>query len=134
MSLSDPIGDMLARIKNAYRALLLNVEMPYSSHKIQILDVLKEEGYITGYTVEDVRPGVKMIDVELRYSRSGRPALEVLQRVSKPSRRVYSSYKHLRQFFNGMGVHILSTSSHGVVSDKVVRKLKLGGEVICRVF
>jgi len=134
MSLSDPIADMLARIKNAYRALLLNVEVPYSSCKTKILDVLEEEGYISKYEVVEVRPGIRMLNVKLRYSRLGKPAIEILQRVSKPSRRFYSSYKNLKGFLNGMGIYILSTSSKGIVSDKVARKLKLGGEVICRVF
>jgi small subunit ribosomal protein S8 len=134
MSLSDPIGDMLTRIKNAQSALLVYVEVPYSLQKLKILDVLKQEGYISEYNIEELRLGVKIIHVKLKYSVKGKPAIEVLERVSKPSRRFYSSYRDLKDFFNGMGIYVLSTSCKGVVSDKVAKKHKTGGEIICRVF
>jgi len=132
--MSDPISDMIVRIKNAQNALLVSVEIPYSLQKVKILDVLKEEGYLKDYAVKDVRNGIKSIDVELKYSKSGKPAIEVIQRVSVPGRRFYSSCESLKTFFNGMGIYILSTSSKGIVSDRVARREKIGGEVICKVF
>jgi small subunit ribosomal protein S8 len=134
MSLSDPIGDMLARIKNAQKSLLVYVDVPYSAQKVKVLDVLKLEGYINNYIIQDLRLGIKNINVKLKYSVKGKPAIEVLERVSKPSRRFYSSYSDFKDFFNGMGIYILSTSSKGVVSDRVAKKHKVGGEIICRVF
>jgi len=132
--MSDPISDMIVRIKNAQRSLLLSVDVPYSLQKTRLLDVLKEEGYISDYSIEEIRKGIKNISVTLKYSKSGRPAIDVIQRVSKPGSRVYSSSAILKPFFNGMGIYILSTSSKGVVSDRIARKSRIGGEVICRVF
>ena len=134
MMLSDTIGDMITRIRNAQRASLAYVDVPYSKQRVSVLDVLKSEGYILNYVIEDISAGIKSLCVELRYSRKGKPAIEIIERVSKPGRRVYTSFKDLKEFFNGMGIYILSTSVAGVVSDKVARKSGLGGEVICRVF
>jgi small subunit ribosomal protein S8 len=134
MSLSDPIADMLARIKNAQKSLLVYVDIPYSRQKIKILDALKLEGYISNYSINELRFGVKNIHVKLKYSVKGKPAIEVLERVSKPSCRFYSSYSDFKDFFNGMGVYVVSTSSKGVVSDKIAKQCKVGGEIICRVF
>ena len=132
--MSDPISDMIVRIKNAQKSLLISVDVPYSLQKTHVLDVLKEEGYIKNYSIEDVRKGIKNISISLKYSKLGRPAIDVIQKVSKPGSRVYSSSALLKPFFNGMGIYILSTSSKGVVSDRVARKARIGGEVICRVF
>jgi small subunit ribosomal protein S8 len=134
MSISDPISDMLARLKNAQRSFLISVDVPYSSQKLEILKVLKEEGYIASYVVEELRKGVKNILVGLKYSKAGKPAIETLERVSRPGRRFYSAFVDLKDFFNGMGIYILSTSSHGIVSDRVAKRAKIGGEIICRVF
>jgi small subunit ribosomal protein S8 len=134
MSISDPIGDMLARIKNAQKSFLISTVIPYSAQKLQILMVLKDEGYILDYSVEELRKGIKNINVELKYSKAGKPAIAVLERVSKPGRKFYSRFADLKDFFNGMGVYILSTSSHGIVSDRVAKQARIGGEVICKVF
>lgn len=130
MSMSDNIADMLTRIRNGQKSKLLNVVVPMSKLKCTVLEVLKDEGYITGY-VKDVES--KIINVSLKYSRVGEPAISEIHRVSKPGKRVYSSIDTLPGYFNNMGIHILSTS-HGVMSDRQAKKLKVGGEVICKVF
>ena len=131
--MSDPISDMIVRIKNAQNALLVSVEVPHSAQKVNILNVLKEEGYIKDYLVKDVRSGIKSIDVELKYSKSGKPAIKFIKRVSVPGRRFYTSCESFKTFFNGMGIYILSTSK-GIFSDRDARREKIGGEVICKVF
>jgi small subunit ribosomal protein S8 len=131
MSMSDNIADMLTRIRNAQKSKLLQVSaLPASKLKSAILDVLQKEGYITGYKLDSAS---KLIDIDLKYSRVGEPAICEIHRVSKPGRRIYSSTAELPGYFNNMGIHILSTSC-GVMSDREARKLKVGGEVICKVF
>lgn len=132
MSMTDPLGDMLARIKNAHHAHLEKVEgMPASRLKQSVLDVLQREGYIRGY-VNVEKDGHAMIDVELKYF-EGKPAIETLERISKPSRRVYSAIKDLPKFMNGLGIAILSTPK-GVLSENEARAENVGGEVLCRVY
>jgi small subunit ribosomal protein S8 len=132
MSLSDPLGDMLTRIRNAQHAKQTRVISPASSLRADVLDVLKREGYIRSWKIEDVRPGVRQIEIELKYS-EGEPAIKEVTRVSKPGRRVYSKIKELPKHYNGLGISILSTP-RGVMSDTEARAANVGGEVLCRVF
>lgn len=132
MTMTDPISDLLTRIRNGHHARKAVVECLYSRVGTDILDVLKDEGYIRAYTVREVRPGVSRIDVELKYF-EGAPAIRSLERVSKPGRRMYSSIQDLSRPSNGLGVYVLSTS-RGIVSDARARKENTGGEILCRVF
>ena len=132
MSLSDPLGDMLTRIRNGQRARQSRIVSPASRLRADVLDVLKREGYIRGYSSEDVRPGVKILNIELKYS-EGEPVIKEINRVSKPGRRVYAKIKELPKVYNGFGVTILSTP-RGVMSDNEARAANVGGEVLCRVF
>ena len=130
MSMSDTIADMITRIRNGQKSKLLSVKAPFSGMKSSVLKVLKEEGYISGYSVtEDQRN----IDIDLKYSSRGEGAICEIHRVSKPGRRVYSSISELPEYYNNMGTYIISTSN-GVISDKRARELNVGGEVICKVF
>ncbi|MDG1437012.1 MAG: 30S ribosomal protein S8 [Rickettsiaceae bacterium] len=130
MSMSDNIADMLTRIRNGQKSKLLNVGLPASKLKCAVLEVLKKEGYIKGFTTNTEE---KTIDISLKYSRVGSPAICEIHRVSKPGKRMYSSISDLPSYFNNMGIYILSTS-HGVMSDREAKKLKVGGEVICKIF
>ena len=130
MSMTDNIADMLTRIRNGQKSKLLNVVLPASNLKCAVLEVLKTEGYIDGYVVDSE---VKEINVELKYSRAGRPAISEIHKVSKPGKRIYSPISNLKGYFNNMGIHILSTSK-GVMSDRDAKKHNVGGEVICKVF
>jgi small subunit ribosomal protein S8 len=132
MSLSDPLGDMLTRIRNAQRAKQTRVIAPASSLRANVLDVLKREGYIRAWRIEELRPGVRQLEIELKYS-EGEPAIKEISRVSKPGRRVYSKIKDLPKHYNGLGISILSTP-RGVMSDTEARAANVGGEVLCRVF
>jgi small subunit ribosomal protein S8 len=132
MSLSDPLGDMLTRIRNGQRAKQSRIVSPASRLRSDVLDVLKREGYIRAWRAEQVRPGVSMLDIELKYS-EGEPAIKEISRVSKPGRRVYTKIKELQKFYNGLGISILSTP-RGVMSDTEARAANVGGEVLCRVF
>jgi len=130
MSLSDPIGDMLARIKNAQVRNHRKVSLPASKFKSKIADVLKSEGYIIDYKInDDVKP---TIEINLKYN-SGNPVINTIERVSKPGRRIFSSASSLPKINNGLGIAIVSTSQ-GVMTDVDARKKKLGGEIICKVF
>ena len=130
MSMSDNIADMLTRIRNGQKSKLLNVALPLSNLKCAVLDVLKSEGFILGYT-KDIEK--RSINISLKYSRVGEPAISEVHKVSKPGKRIYSSIEDLPGYFNNMGIHILSTS-HGVMSDRQAKKQNVGGEVICKVF
>ncbi|MES2711046.1 MAG: 30S ribosomal protein S8 [Pseudomonadota bacterium] len=132
MSMSDPLGDMLTRIRNAQRARQSRCMAPASKLRENVLDVLKREGFIRAWTTEDVRPGIKLIAIELKYA-EGEPAIKEITRISKPGRRVYSKIKELPKFYNGLGISILSTP-RGVMSDIEARAANVGGEVLCRVF
>ena len=130
MSLSDPIGDMLARIKNAQVRNHRKVSLPSSKFKTKIADVLKSEGYIIDYKVnDDEKP---LIEINLKYN-SGNPVINTIERVSKPGRRIFSSASSLPKINNGLGIAIISTPQ-GVMTDIDARKKKLGGEIICKVF
>ena len=131
MSLSDPIGDMLARIKNSQMRNHKKVEMPSSNFKAKIADVLKNEGYINGFNV-DKNDNKQVLIIDLKYN-SGSPVISVIERVSKPGRRVFSSAQSLPKINNGLGIAIISTPK-GVMTDIDARKQKVGGEIICKVF
>ncbi|MBP7189921.1 MAG: 30S ribosomal protein S8 [Rickettsiaceae bacterium] len=133
MSMTDNIADMLTRIRNAQKSKLVTMLVPHSKMKCAILDVLKEEGYIRSYDVLDVSSNIRTIEVSLKYSSYGKPAIQEIKRVSKPGKRSYSPAGEMQGHYNGMGIYILSTSK-GVISDREARRLGVGGEVICKVF
>ncbi len=131
MSLSDPIGDMIARIKNASLRNYKKVQIPSSKFKTKIADVLKNEGYIIDYKIES-NDGKHDLLINLKYS-SGNPVINSIQRVSKPGRRIFSSAESLPKVSNGLGIAIVSTPK-GVMTDQDARKNQVGGEIICKVF
>jgi len=131
MSLNDPIGDMLARIKNSLLRNHKKVELPSSNFKIKIAEVLKNEGYINNYQVSSEGNKSKL-EIELKYN-YGSPVISTIQRVSKPGRRIFSSAESLPKINNGLGIAIVSTPK-GVMTDIDARKQKIGGEIICKVF
>lgn len=130
-SLTDPVGDMLTRIRNGQRARKSSINTPASKLRANILEVLKREGYIRGYERMETE-GKAEISIELKYY-EGEPVIKVISRVSRPGRRVYSSIKDLPRVRNGLGISILSTP-RGVMSDSDARAANVGGEVICRVY
>ena len=132
MSLSDPLGDMLTRIRNGQKAGKATIVSPASKVRASVLDVLKREGYIRGFTREDVRPGVAEFKIELKYV-DGEPVIREISRISKPGRRIYSKVTDLPRIYNGLGIAILSTP-RGVMSDNEARAANVGGEILCRVF
>ena len=132
MSMSDPLGDMLTRIRNAQRSRHSSCLAPASKLRANVLEALKREGFIRGYASEDVRAGVSQFRIELKYA-EGEPVIKEITRISKPGRRVYSKIKELPRFYAGLGVQILSTP-RGVLSDAEARAANVGGEVLCRVF
>jgi small subunit ribosomal protein S8 len=132
MSMSDPLGDMLTRIRNAQRARKSSVAAPASKARANVLEVLQREGYIRGYSLEDIRPGISEFKIELKYV-DGEPVIREIARVSKPGRRIYSKIADLPRIYNGLGIAILSTP-RGVMSDNEARAANVGGEVLCRVF
>jgi small subunit ribosomal protein S8 len=129
MSMTDPIADLLTRIRNGQKAGKAQVRMPSSGVKKSILKVLQDEGYIDGFKAEAVAPGKEELVVELRYH-DGRPVIDSLKRVSKPGCRVYRGKDELPTVFGGLGVAIVSTSE-GLMSDREARAKGRGGEVIC---
>jgi small subunit ribosomal protein S8 len=132
MSLSDPLGDMLTRIRNGQKARMSVVSSPASKLRTNVLEVLKREGYIRGFSVEEDRPGVQSLCIELKYF-EGEPVIKEVHRVSKPGRRIYSKIADLPRVYNGLGISILSTP-RGVMSDAEARAANVGGEVLCKVF
>ena len=131
MSLSDPIGDMIARIKNAQLRNHKKVQLPSSKFKIKIAEVLKSEGYIIDYKVSP-ESNKSNLEISLKYN-SGNPVISSIQRVSKPGRRIFSRAESLPKINNGLGIAIISTPN-GVMTDIDARKQKIGGEIICKVF
>ena len=131
MSLSDPIGDMIARIKNAQLRNHKVVELPSSNFKISISEILKSEGYIVDYKINDENKK-PTLTINLKYH-SGNPVISTIERISKPGRRIFSSAESLPKINNGLGIAIVSTPK-GVMSDIDARKNKVGGEIICKVF
>ncbi len=131
MSLSDPLGDMLTRIRNGQKARKSVITSPSSNLRLNVLQVLKSEGYIRDYRREDTKDGQGEITIELKYYENA-PVISKVDRVSKPGRRVYSNITDLKPVLNGLGISILSTSK-GVLSDGTARELNVGGEVLCSV-
>ena len=131
MSLSDPIGDMIARVKNAQERNHKKVELPSSNFKSKIANILKNEGFIKDFKIveEDKK---QVLSLELKYH-SGNPVISNFERVSKPGRRIFSSADSLPKINNGLGIAIVSTPK-GVMTDMDARKQKIGGEIICKVF
>ena len=132
MAMSDPLGDMLTRIRNGQHASKKIIEVPSSKLRRNLLDVLKREGYIVNYNEEEVRKNVQVLKVNLKYFQ-GEPAIKEISRVSKPGRRVYSSIDSLGKFYNGLGIFIISTSQ-GLMTDHEARDANVGGEVLCQLF
>ena len=132
MSLTDPIADMIARIKNGNMRGLKVIKMPSSVFKLKILDVLKNEGFIIDYKINDDADIKNKILINLKYN-EGSPVISDIERVSKPGRRIFSSAESLPKVNNGLGIAIISTPK-GVMSDNEARKNNIGGEIICRVF
>jgi small subunit ribosomal protein S8 len=132
MSMTDPLGDMLTRIRNGQRAHKGVISSPASRLREHVLDVLQREGYIRGYARLEHDDGKAQLEIELKYF-EGAPVIQAIQRVSKPGRRVYSSIGDLPTYANGLGIHILSTPK-GVLSDTEARQENVGGEILCRVF
>jgi small subunit ribosomal protein S8 len=130
--LSDPIADMLTRVRNALGARHSKVEIPASKVKVEIARILKEEGYITNYRVAEDE-GKQTIKVYLKYQPDSTPVISRLDRVSKPGRRVYKGSKRIPSVIGGMGVNILTTS-RGVMTDKKARQAGVGGEIICSIY
>ena len=131
MSLSDPIGDMLARIKNAQMRSQKKVELPSSKFKCKIAEVLKDEGFIINFETTEISDK-PILTIELKYN-LGNPVINTIERVSKPGRRIFSSAESLPKINNGLGIAIISTPK-GVMTDVNARKQKVGGEIICKVF
>ncbi|MGE5501648.1 MAG: 30S ribosomal protein S8 [Ignavibacteriales bacterium] len=132
MAMTDPLGDMLTRIRNGQRANKATINSPASNLRANVLEVLKREGYIRGYSKHQARPGVNELTIELKYH-EGQPVIREISRVSKPGRRVYSKISDLPRVANGLGIAILSTP-RGVMSDAEARAQNVGGEVLCHVF
>ena len=132
MALNDPLGDMIARIHKAQMRNKSKVSTPASRLRVSVLDVLKSEGYIRGYTSVEHTSGRRELDIELKYF-DGAPVIREIERVSRPGRRVYASVKALPRVNNGLGISILSTPK-GVMADHEARDANVGGEILCTVF
>lgn len=132
MSVSDPLGDLLTRIRNAQHRRLSKVNSPASNLRANVLEVLRKEGYIRGFSTTEIEPGISGIEIELKYH-EGEPVIREIRRVSKPGRRVYSKIKDLHRPYNGLGIAVLSTP-RGVMSDNEARAANVGGEVLCQLF
>ncbi len=131
MTMSDPLGDMLTRIRNGQRARLTAVDSPASRLRARVLDVLKRDGYIRGYSRHEAGDGKAELKIELKYH-DGEAVIQTVKRVSRPGRRVYSSIKSLPRICNGLGISILSTP-RGVMSDSEAHAANVGGEVLCEI-
>ncbi|KPB01277.1 MULTISPECIES: 30S ribosomal protein S8 [Ahrensia] len=132
MSVSDPVGDMLTRIRNGLHRSKGSVSTPASKQRARVLDVLQSEGYIRGYSQVEYGTGKSEFVIELKYA-EGQPVIRKIERVSKPGRRVYVGVKSIEHVANGLGISILSTPS-GVMADHDAREKNVGGELLCRVF
>jgi small subunit ribosomal protein S8 len=132
--MTDPIADMLTRMRNAIAARHTKVDLPASRLKIEIARILKEEGYITNYSIKTTEGShSRMLRIFLRYGTDGESVISRLERVSRPSRRVYVPSKGIQKVLGGLGINILSTS-HGVMTGKQARKANIGGEILCSVY
>lgn len=129
--MTDPIADMLTRIRNAVRVERSHVDMPLSRVKLGVAEVLKREGYIWDFKEIEADP-IKQLRIELKYGPNGERVIQTIRRVSKPGRRVFTKCRDLRPVLNGLGISIISTS-RGVVSDREARQQNIGGEVLCEI-
>jgi len=132
MAITDPVGDLLARIRNGQLRGTAKVTSPNSRLRVRVLDVLQAEGFIRGYAEVELKGGRKELEIELKYH-EGRPVIRELKRVSTPGRRVYAGVKELKPHRQGLGVSIVSTPQ-GVMTDASAREKNVGGEVLCQVF
>jgi small subunit ribosomal protein S8 len=132
MAITDPIGDLLTRIRNGQLRGMAKIQSPNSRQRVRVLDVLQQEGFIRGYAEVEFKSGGRQLEIELKYH-EGRPVIRELKRVSTPGRRVYASVKELKPHRSGLGLSIVSTPQ-GVMTDATAREKNVGGEVICRVF
>ena len=132
MAVTDPIGDLLSRIRNGQLRGLAKVKSPASRLRSSVLDVLQTEGYIRGYAEVEFKDGLKELEIELKYH-EGHPVIRELKRVSTPGRRVYASVRELKPHRQGLGVSIVSTPQ-GLMTDSAAREKNVGGEVLCQVF
>ena len=132
MTLTDPIGDMISRIRNAQMRLLSKVTIPSSKYRAKILDILKQEGYISDYKLLSDSKTKGSLSIDLKYN-NGLPVIKEIKRVSKPGRRIYAKADSISKIQNGLGLAIVSTSI-GIMSDNDARNKNVGGEIICRVF
>ena len=132
MTLADPIGDMITRIRNAQLRTLYNVKVPSSKYRVKVLEVLKQEGYISNYKLLPDSKNKSSLVVDLKYY-NGLPVIKEIKRVSRPGRRVYARADSIPKIQNGLGLAIVSTSM-GIMSDSDARMKNVGGEIICRVF
>ena len=132
MSMSDPVADLLTRIRNGQQAKKVSVTAPASNMRENVLSVLEREGYIRGFERYNIRTGIDEIKIELKYY-EGEPVIREINRVSRPGCRVYSKVKDLPKVYNGLGIAILSTP-RGVMSDAEAREANVGGEILCQVF
>ena len=132
MSMTDPLADMLTRIRNGIISKKASVDIPSSNLKVEVAKILKEEGYITNFKVtDDAVQGV--LQVDLKYQPDGDPVISDLQRVSRPGLRKYVGYQDIKPVLGGLGIAILSTSK-GIMTDKIARSEKVGGEILCAVW
>ncbi len=132
MTMSDPLGDMLTRLRNGLHAGKAKIRVPASAHKTSVLDVMVRGGYIRGYNIIDLGNNRQEIEIEAKYD-NGEPVIRELKRISKPGRRVYFGAGDLPRFYNGLGITVVSTSK-GVLADHEAREQNVGGEVLCQVF
>ena len=132
MTFIDPIGDMISRIRNAQMRLLNKVSIPNSKFRIKILDILKQEGFISGYKLSPDSKNQNNITVDLKYN-NGLPVIKEIKRISKPGRRIYARATSIPKIQNGLGLAIVSTSK-GIMTDNDARSKNIGGEIICKVF
>lgn len=132
MTMSDPLGDMLARIRNGQMANKSVIECPYSKLRENVCKVLADEGFIRAHKAEDRENNKKILLIELKYA-EGRGVIRKLDRVSRPGRRIYKNVKDMPRFYNGLGILVVSTPQ-GVMTDHNARAANIGGEVLCQVF
>lgn|SRR3989338_2216897 len=132
MNLSDPIGDLITRIRNGYSSGAVQVKSPSSKARCRLLEILSREGFIRTFTEETLRPGIKEVVVQLKYY-EGKPSMKEIHRVSKPGLKVYVETNKIKSYYNGLGVSIISTSK-GLMTDAEAKAAGVGGEVLCKVF
>ena len=132
MTMSDPLGDMLTRVRNGQQAEKKTIECPFSRLRENVCKVLEDEGFIRGYKVIELEGNKKDLQIQLKYT-EGQGVIRQINRVSKPGRRVYTNVKTMPRFYNGLGVLVVSTPQ-GIMADHKARAANVGGEILCRVF